>query len=176
MRHLLGVVTDALERESARRTRAQGRAQMGQSSRVVEPSELDEMDSPYALPEADALVRPARDEMEPEVTYEIPERKIARLRDELEIEERRSARPRAPSPSLRPFDDSSPSMLGLDEDDANYVTASGEDDDEPDIERTAVEVDPRSYDVARVEVQSRPDPMEATLEAPAHRRGRGRGR
>ncbi len=52
VRALLGVVKNELER-SARRPQ-----KVLRTSQIVQPTELDEMDSPYALPEADALVQP----------------------------------------------------------------------------------------------------------------------
>lgn len=57
VRHLLGVVKHELERNAVRRELGAGgrRKSMG-SNQVVRPTELDEMDSPYVLPEA--TVRP----------------------------------------------------------------------------------------------------------------------
>lgn len=55
---LLGVVKHELERASRRA--GEGRWQKVPDSQVVRPTELDEMDSPYALPEA--MVMPVREE------------------------------------------------------------------------------------------------------------------
>lgn len=59
VRQLLGVVKHELERVASRRV-GEGRWKDVPDSQVVRPTELDEMDSPYALPEA--MVMPVREE------------------------------------------------------------------------------------------------------------------
>jgi hypothetical protein len=58
VRSLLGVVKHELERSAARRE-ITGRRKTSRSSQYVRPTELDEMDSPYVLPEA--MVVPVED-------------------------------------------------------------------------------------------------------------------
>ncbi len=59
VRQLLGVVKHELERSAARREVAEGRRKTVGTGQVVRPTELDEMDSPYVLPEA--MVLPVED-------------------------------------------------------------------------------------------------------------------
>jgi hypothetical protein len=67
VRHLLSVVKHELERVAVRADRKK----IGEGQ-VVRPTELDEMDSPYALPEAEEMVMPVRKE---EITDEIQRKK-----------------------------------------------------------------------------------------------------
>ena len=62
VRHLLGVVKSELEKPGRRGLQDGRRFKTGRASQVVQPTELDEMDSPYALPEADAMVKPVLEE------------------------------------------------------------------------------------------------------------------
>ncbi len=120
VRALLAVVTDALERGVGTDGRPSRRRTAPQNSQVVRPTELDEMDSPYALPEA--MVMPVEEdrEKEKERTYEIPGRR--------KKSGARAPIPRAPSLGMRDELETGPAIEAL--------------DDEPDPERTAIEAAP----------------------------------
>ena len=136
VRHMLRVITDELgdPGSEVEPTRSRAAPPLPRTSQVVRPSELDETDSPYALPGSDP---PA------ERTYEIPGRQADRIRRGLKA----SPAPhgvvtRAPSLGFAPFEE--PTVLPVPDSDPDGVfEQTPVDSDEPDPERTAVELDPR---------------------------------
>lgn len=167
VRQLLDIITEALE-AAPRGPASRGPLPEGQ---VVEPSELDETDSPYALPEAEPLVRPAA-----EATYELPGRGAARRRRHRAPPAGDGARPLPRAPSLALEERPSEPPTRLPTPDAEPPLERTPVDDEPDPERTAVEADPRAPDLEAAEIEvtdtrapAADPPSGATVEAPRAR-------
>ena len=94
VRSLLSVVRNELER-GARRNQLKA----PQGSQVVQPTELDEMDSPYAIPEAEPMVKPVDQSTDPPKPPPPPPASVVRAPSS-PIEERMTAAP--PEPRARP--------------------------------------------------------------------------
>lgn len=173
VRHLLKVVTSALEAAVSEEERL-ARIRLSTPSQVVRPSDLDEMDSPYAMPGLKPLGVGSEPTdasgPSPEPTYEIPGRSADRMRRQLQgqAEAPRRATPRAPSLAMGGFEP--PTVLPVP--DADETTPPPED---PDPERTAVEY--RPDEKARAVIHDRPTIPESgpeeTVQAPKHPSKRG---
>lgn len=180
VRRILSVVTDALENRTEGRSPLSGnvpgepsRKPRAHYSQVVLPSDLDETDSPYAVPAHEPHVRPVREDPRIEETFEIPGRNAARLRRQLHreartgpkpTEDRRAkvSNPAVHDPAERRLDEPTsraaiipraPSLALPGFDDPTMMPPSEADSDsthertpvdEPDPELTAVEVHPSS--------------------------------
>jgi hypothetical protein len=140
VRALLGVVRHELEKNPRFLVRSKGQRRGGRRgggratpSQVVQPTELDEMDSPYALPEA--VVLPVPDE---DVTDE--KRRPRRLSALLPVAPSRLPPTEDPDTMLPPAFDEVPSEETISQmDTQNGVPAMPE---EPDAEATAVAPNP----------------------------------
>ncbi|MEL6189251.1 MAG: hypothetical protein AAFU79_31905 [Myxococcota bacterium] len=125
VRVLLGVVTAALERaELPART----------DPSVVEPSELDDRDSPYSIPRAPARPGPRKPRAEVEDTWQLPGRGADRRT--------RTAPAPQPHPSLKP-EPTEREPLPRRRPPPRAPSLSMGSSDEHEAERTAIDYDPR---------------------------------
>lgn len=136
VRAVLSVVRQELEkprmltrgRRAERGRRRTLHPMSARDSQVVRPTELDEMDSPYALPEAVVMPVPDEDVTAERLVRRDPARSADRRSPEIDTVEVRAER-----------DTSTPPGFG---EVPSEETISGYDDDEPDAEATAIAPNP----------------------------------